>query len=52
MIEFFREHNACYTVFIQGRRTALMIAVEKVDLTLLQMLLQAGADTTLRDKVS
>ena len=29
-----------------------MIAVEKDDLTSLQMLLQAGADTTIRDKVS
>ena len=29
-----------------------MIAVEKVDLTSLRMLLGAGADTTLRDKVS
>ena len=33
-------------------RTALMIAVEKVDSTSVQMLLQAGADTTLRDMVS
>ena len=28
-----------------------MTAVEKSDLTSLQMLLQAGADTTIRDKV-
>ena len=31
---------------------ALFIAVEKFDLTSLQMLLQSGVDTTLRDKVS
>jgi ankyrin repeat protein len=31
-------------------RTALMTAVEKEDLTSLQMLLQAGADTALKDK--
>ena len=41
-----------YTVFLQDGRTALMIAVEKDDLTSLQMLLQAGANTTLKDKVS
>jgi ankyrin repeat protein len=33
-------------------RTALMIAVEKGDATSVQMLLKAGADTTLRNKVS
>jgi ankyrin repeat protein len=31
-------------------RTAVMIAVDKEDVTCLQMLLQAGADTTLKDK--
>jgi ankyrin repeat protein len=36
---------------MQDGRTAVMIAVDKEDVTCLQMLLQAGADTTLKDKV-
>ena len=52
MIEFCHYCNICYTIFIQDCIIALLIAVEKFDLTSLQMLLQAGVDTTLRDKVS
>ena len=43
---------ACYScVLIQDNSTALMIAVGKGDLTSLRMLLQAGADVMLKNKV-
>ena len=48
MIEFCHYYNICYTVFIQDRILDLLIAVEKFDLTSLQMLLQAGVDTGTR----
>ena len=39
-------------LFIQNGRTALMIAAEKDDWKSVEILLQAGADTSLKDWVS
>ena len=39
-------------VFTKDGRTALMIAVDRVDVVLLQMLLKAGADVMIKDMVS
>jgi ankyrin repeat protein len=48
--EVLMAHKAALNSVNDAGRTALMTAVEKEDLTSLQMLLQAGADTALKDK--